>query len=280
MKLRSTLYALRKYGIKGLINYVLRKPKDWYFLWKLKRTQRSEPPERGITLITCFDYPGSLSKVMRDLAIMLKESGIPYQTLNIPCSSPIPHREIESFLTPKHDFCLNRYTHIITMRDPLHIQDKRCHVHCIEFWEFEDGFVECCPEALRASNVLALSEFNKEVFRKTLPATISVQKVLYPFQFLHGELMPRKSVREKYHIGAEDFMVFFNFDFASSYFRKNPEGILRAFAKALGDKPDATLVFKTMRAKRCKVMSDRLHALATSLGLSSKLITLCTCGRD
>ena len=86
--------------------------------------------------------------------------------------------------------------------------------------------------------------------------------------------MPRDNVREKYNIGAKDFMVFFNFDFASSYFRKNPEGILRAFAKALGNKPDATLVFKTMRAKRCKVMSDRLHALATSLGLSSKLITI------
>lgn len=274
MNIRPSIYAIRNYGFKGIINYVLRKPKEWAIRHSMKRTLRPIPPESGITLIYCFDESNSLSKVMRDFAIMLKRTNIPYQTFNMPCANPIPKCEHESFMTPMQDFCLNKYTHIITMRNALRIPDERCHVHCIEFWEFEDGFVECCPEALRASNVLALSEFNQEVFRKTLPSTISVQKVLYPFQFLHGELMPRKSVREKYHIGAEDFMVFFNFDFASSYFRKNPEGILQAFAKALGNKPNATLVFKTMRAKKCKVLNDRLHALANSLGLSSKLITI------
>ena len=160
------------------------------------------------------------------------------------------------------------------MRNALRIPDERCHVYCIEFWEFEDGFVQYCPEVLRAQNVLALSNFNREVFRKALPSSIPVKKILYPFQFLHGELMPRDRIREKYHIDVDDFIVFFNFDFASSYFRKNPEGILKAFAMALGDKTNAKVVFKTMRANKCKAMSDRLHALANSLGLSSKLITI------
>ena len=274
MNLRSACYAIRKYGIKGLFNYISRLPKEWLFFRSINKTIRPSPPERGITLITCFDYPGSLSKVMRDFAIMLKEAGVPYQTLNVPCDNPIPKSELESFMTPKHEFCLNKYTHIITMQNPLHIQDNRCHVHCIEFWEFEDGFVECCPEALRASNILALSDFNRDVFRKSLPSSIAVQKVLYPFQFVHGELLPRNIVRTKYNIGIDDFMVFFNFDYASSYFRKNPEGILKAFAKSLGNKPNTTIVFKTMRAKKCKVMSDRLHVLADSLGLSEKLITI------
>ena len=119
-----------------------------------------------------------------------------------------------------------------------------------------------------------MSNFNRDVFRKWLPDSIDVNKVLYPFQFIHGDLMPREVTRKKYGINIDDFVVFFNFDYASSYFRKNPEGILYAFAKALRNKPNAKIVFKTMRAKKCKSMSDRLHSLAEELGLTAKLTTI------
>jgi len=69
-------------------------------------------------------------------------------------------------------------------------------------------------------------------------------------------------------------MVFFNFDYASSYYRKNPEAILQAFRKAFSESDNAVLVFKTIRAKACKAMSDQLHALAEKLALSSRLITI------
>lgn len=274
MNLRSVLYAIRKFGIKGIYEYVVRQPRQYAFRRFLERTLRRESPEAGITLITCFDYPGSLSKAMRDFAMTLKRAGIPYQTLNTPCDNPIPECEFASILTPVEDFCLNKYTHIITMKDPIRIPDNRCKVCCVEFWEFEDGFLESCPEALRAQNVLALSDFNRDVFRKQLPVSIGVSKILYPFQFLHGELDSIEDTRKRYGVGADDFVVFFNFDYASSYFRKNPEGVLHAFAIALSDKADAKLLFKTMRAAKCKEMSNRLHSLADELGLSEKLITI------
>ena len=274
MNLLSTLYAIRKYGLKGIIDYLTRKPRELSFQRFLKRTLRSNAPECGVTLVACFDGPLSLSKVMRDLALMLKQAGIPYQALNIPCNNPIPRQEFESLLTPRSEFCLNKYTRIITMRYPLQVPDARCSVHCIEFWEFEDGFVEGCPEALLAQNVLALSNFDHDVFCKRLPKSIGVKKILYPFQFLHGDLPPRDATRRKYGINVNDFIVFFNFDYSSSYFRKNPEGILRAFAQAFKGKTDVGLVFKTMSAKKCKKMSDRLHALALQLGISSKLLTI------
>ena len=47
-----------------------------------------------------------------------------------------------------------------------------------------------------------------------------------------------------------------------------------AFAEALGDKPNARIVFKTMNANKFKAMSDRLHVLARELGIASKLITI------
>lgn len=274
MNIKYVFNAVRKYGIKGIIDYLIGHRKKRAFEKHLRKTMRQNAPEPGITLISCFDYPGSLSKVMRDMAILLKQAGIAYQTLNIPCKTPIPYSEIESYITPKEKFCLNKYTHIVTMRDFISVPDKRCSVHGIEFWEFESGFVRGCPEVLQAENVLALSDFNRDVFRKSLPEAIRVNKILYPFQFVHAELAPRSSTREKYGIGRNDFIVFFNFDYASSYYRKNPEGLLRAFAKALGRKPDAKIVLKTMRAKKCKVMSDRLQTLADELGISSQLITI------
>ena len=274
MNIRYILTAIRKFGIRGIVDYILRKPKEYAFQRYLKSTLRTCPPERGITLIACFDFPGSLSKVMRDLALMLKRTGIPYQTLNRPCKNSIPMSEMEYFMTPKETFHINKYSHIITMRDPFQSPDKRCNVHCIEFWEFEDGLIESCPEILIAQNILAFSDFNYNVFRKTLPQAISVNKILYPFQFTHKELSPVDLTRQKYSIGANDFVVFFNFDYRSSYFRKNPEGIIQAFAKVLGNKCDTKIIFKTMRAKERKALSDRIHNLAEKFRLSNKLITI------
>ena len=274
MTIKYIITAVRKFGIKGIADYFLRKPKEHAFQRFLKSTMRPQPPERGITIIACLDFPTSLSKVMRDLAIMLKQAGIPYQTLNIPSKTPIPENETKFFMTPKEEFCINKFSHIITMRKPLRPPDEKCKVYCTEFWEFEDGFIDCCPEIFNAQNILALSDFNRAVFRKLIPASIGVSKLLYPFQFIHGTLSPVNLTRQKYGIGANDFAVFFNFDYASSYFRKNPEGILQAFSKSLGAKDGTKVVFKTMRAKKCKAMSDRLHALAHKLGLAEKLVTI------
>lgn len=274
MNLRYIINAIGRFGIKGIINYFLRKPKELAFQRLLQSTTTNAPPIRGITLIANFGASFSLSKVMRDLALRLKEAGIPYQTLNVPRDTSIPSSDMQGFLTPEHDFRADKYTHIITMRKPISIANPRCKSHSITFWEFESGLLHGCPEILQAKNILAFSDFNQRVFCNELPKSIKVKKILYPFQFRHGQLPPRELTRTKYGIGVNDFVVFFNFDYFSSYFRKNPEGILTAFAKALSDKADAKLVFKTMRAQKCKHMSDRLHAMAEKLGLNSQLITI------
>ena len=275
MNICSTFYALKRYGLKGILDYILDLPREWNFKRRIFATSNPAVlPQPGITLITCFDYPGSLSKVMRDFAIMLKQANIPYQTFNIPCQNPIPPDELKSFLTRETDFVINKFSHIITMRTPLLPPEKRCNVYCSEFWEFEDGFIENCPEALNAQNILAFSQFNCDTFKRLLPPSIAVKKVLYPFQFFHDDLAPIKTTRLKYGIAPNDFVVFFNFDFASSYFRKNPEGILKAFAKAFTDKSDVKVVFKTMRAKKCANMNERLLRVVKDLKLSNKFISI------
>lgn len=274
MNIKYVFNAVRKYGIKGIIDFIAGRKNELAFKKYLKSTMRDKEPETGITLIACFDASGSLNKVMRDLATMLKLAKIPYQTLNLPCRNPIPESELKFFMTPKHDFCFNKYSHIITMRTPLSSPDERCSVHCIQFWELEDGFIEACPETLRTRNILALSDFNKEVFRKLLPKKTSIKKILYPFQFIHEKLPSKSEIRAKYGLAPDDFVVFFNFDYTSCYYRKNPEGILFAFGKTLKGVKNAKIVFKTMRAKACKKMSDQLKTFADNLGLSEQFFTI------
>lgn len=274
MSLRYIFNALRRYGIKGVFTFFAGRLHDRTFMRKLKKTLKEHPPKAGFTLIAEFHSPIGLNKVMRDLAIMMKDAGIPYQTIDKPCLNPIPKSATESFMTPESEFVLNKYTHIITMREPLTVSDRRCKVYCAEFWEFEDGFTECCTEVLLAKNVLSFSNFNHDVFRKLLPAEINVKKILYPFQFKHKTLSPVDETRRKFAIGKKSFAIFFNFDYASGYYRKNPEGIIKAVAIAFPSNEDVQIVFKTMRAKSNRETNAKLHFLAEKLGVADKLITV------
>jgi len=273
MNLVSALYAIRRFGITGVIEYLGRWGDAVRFRRFLRAHTQSAEPTPGITIIGCIDGVGSLCKVLRDLAILLRKVNIPHQVLNIPCNKPIPACEYQHLVTSEEQFITNKYTQIVTMRQSFPIPDTRCRLSAIEFWEFEDGFKQSQPEVLSIKNLIAMSDFNCQVFKNLLPQA-NVNKILYPFQFIHGELAPVKATRNKYRIPLNAFMVFFNFDYASSYYRKNPEAILQAFRKAFSESDNAVLVFKTIRAKACKAMSDQLHALAEKLALSSRLITI------
>lgn len=239
----------------------------------MRQKNTAEAPQPGITIIGTFDQSASLSKVLRDLVRMLRRAGIPHQALNIPSEKPIPESEFVGLTTPREEFVTNRYSHVIAMRHNFNIPDKRCRNYAIEFWEFEDGVKEHQPEIVWLKNIIAMSDFNLNTFKRQLPNS-NVKKILYPFQFAHGPLAPIESTRKKYGIPANTFTVFFNFDYRSSYYRKNPEGILHAFSKAFSATDNAVLVFKTMYANFCKSTSEQLHNIAAQLKLEKRLIII------
>lgn len=273
MRLIAAFYAVRRYGLKGVIEYILRIFHQDCTTEFLRARAVSAAPTPGITIIGNFDQPFSLSKTLRDFACLLKESHIPFQTLNTEEENPIPDSEYTHLLTPRDDFVSNRYSHVITMRKPFRIPDRRCTTHVIEFWEFEDGFKEEHPEVLHIRNIIAMSDFNYDTYRRNLPHA-SIRKILYPFQFRHTALTPMRDTRQKYGIPVDSFMIFFNFSFQSSYFRKNPEGVLRAFRKAFSPSDRACVVFKTMKAKKYKGTYERLRELARELRLDNQLVII------
>lgn len=268
----------RKWGVKGVCSFFISKYKKMESDRRILALAPKPYPKpiHGFTLVGTFSKTNSLSKVMRDLAYALKQVGIPYQILDL---SDEQNTALEKDLSeinipPYKDIHLCKYTNILEMEDcplPLDAPVKRSRI-C--FWEFDTGLVEEFPALLKCREIIGMSDYNCEVFRKTFPPTVAVRKMLYPFRANVPALESVAVIREKYGLGRGDFVVFFNFDFESWADRKNPEGAMHAFAHAFKDTQDAKLVFKTMNAKRFPDQVSSLQNLAETLGIDDRFMTI------
>lgn len=232
-------------------------------------------PRRGFTLVGPFSSHGSLGKVMRDLAASLKDAGIPYQTWSTTVRGLAAKDEYVGMLTPRYRFRARKFSHVIEMGDSCFPCDE-LGLTCltIAFWEFDTGFVQARPYVLRKRNLIGMSDFNVEVFRRSLPDKIRVFKLLYPFRMKVRFNDDVAAVRARFNLDINEFIVFFNFDYGSSSDRKNPEGVMRAFAAAFQKDDKARLVFKTMNATNYPQRVHELQLLALQLGIDSQITTI------
>jgi len=277
MNLSRIFSSIQRYGLRGIVDYLLRLRKDRVFRRRMEASMIHSPewqPERGLTLIGPVSSSASLGKVLRDFALLLDKAGIPHQVLDTNDKPQVPESEFRQLLTPPGDFHVNRYDHIVGMfaLPPLPaFPSKRAR---IVFAEFETGFVEDHPEMLEPTDVIVMSNFNYEVLTKSVPPPISVKKILYPFQFDARAIPEATAIRAKYGLTSGDFVVFFNFDYRSGYGRKNPEGVVRAFAKAFRETPNAKLVFKTMRTKAFPDAARRHAELCEREGIADRVLSI------
>ena len=272
----SIIKRIRLWGIKGVWNYVKRKfhdTKTYIFLITNAR-QYLLSPKTGITIIADMTLQSSLSKTMRDLAFALKNAGIPFQTFDLhPTQYQFPD-DIADILTPKSQFRILKYDHVIEMFSSPLPKKLNLKMARIIFWEFTTGLLEYNPKTCDAQTIVAMSDFNYHVFRQILPKTTKVKKILYPFFFDASSIPDKVTIRKKYGIPSKSFVVFFNFDYGSSFNRKNPDGALRAFALSFSNTKSAVLVFKTKGARSHTKERDRLLQLANNLGVDDQLLMI------
>ncbi len=272
--------SIKLYGMRGVVNFIKRSPRDFLIRRKLASSVKSDiPPIPGLTLLAPFLRPDSLSKVMRDFAFNLKDANIPYQTFDISENCQIPEKDFNDILTDTRNFNFNCYTYVIDMFTStrrIRMPNPRIHHVHIAFWEFENGFKDIGLNILDGNDIIAFSDFCAEVIRKEVPEGTHVHKIRYPFRFETRDIPSRDEIRDRYKIKKDDFVVFFNFDYASSYYRKNPDGVVKAFAQAFQGKTDVKLVFKTMRAKAHPDKANELLQLAKTLGMNDKILTIDT----
>ena len=259
-------------GIRWYIQQALRQRRISRALAENARRLPCLHPSHGLTLVADFTSTASLSKAMRDFAKALLEAGIPFQTFNTGEDiGSVPSEDLKGIMTPPDHFAYAQYSHIVEMFAGPAPRLANHTLASIGFCEFETGFLEDHPPMRKRDVVIAMSDFNTEVFQRIYPPRTAIHKIIYPFAFPDTTLVQNEA-RRKFGLSPDDFIVFFNFDFSSSFNRKNPDGALRAFARGLGDRPDARLVFKTMNAKSFPDRVDQLKALASELGCSDKLV--------
>ena len=143
-------------------------------------------------------------------------------------------------------------------------------------WEFESGMPPVRPWAFKDIYAIAtFSTFCAKYFKKIAPQDMKITVLPYPVDIDLTKLEPQKTVRAKYSIKPRDFVFFFNFSYTSSYFRKNPEGTLAAFALAFPKhENNIKLVIKTICANSAPNMVARLNAKIQELGLENNIILI------
>ena len=79
-----------------------------------------------------------------------------------------------------------------------------------------------------------MSDFNLAYFKRVLPASVRVSKIIYPLLPVPIGVLGKLDARVRFGIKPDDFVVFYNFDIRADY-RKNPLGTLLAFSPAFAD---------------------------------------------
>lgn len=273
-KFSEKVSKLRVWGIPGICDYAIRELHWLAVSQRLRRISSRDAdatPERGITLIGDFLNGASNSKTNRDFAFALKNADIPFQTFATDRKKMVPESDYGDILTPRSEFRLHRYTHVIELfRSPLPrtLVTNRAR---IAFWEGEHGILDVWPFLEGPDPVIAMCDFNAEYFRRELSAPVI--KILYPLRRIDVAIPPSAEVRHRFKIGERDFVVFFNFDFGS-YKRKNPLATIRAFSKAFPTERNVRLVFKTMGAGNHPFELAEILGEAKALGIADRFTVI------
>ena len=265
---------LRIWGIKGAVDFLIarcREKRIERFFWRDARAHPCPQPEMGITVVGTLSDQGSLNKTLRDFCFSLKEAGIPFQTWDLG-SRVVPDEDVSAILTPKEDFCISRYSHLVEMiRSPVPDGIVRNRGRIV-FWEFESGLLQGYPVLMeRTGDVIGMSDFNYNYYRRVFEGKRNVHKILYPLRVSGEAELSMQDARLKFGIPDNAFAVFYNFSYKSGLDRKNPEGAIRAFAKALSDKKNAMMILKTVASSEFPERVQELRGLVDGLGIADKV---------
>ena len=272
------LDKIRAYGPRVVVQYLLRNWRLNSMTRRILRVARESPlvPVPGITVAGQLTDSGSTNKTLRDFVWALKEAGIPYQTIDFGYKHDAHKCDYEGLLTDPDEFNLTKYNCLVELGKTPIPDGIVPHRAGIYFWEYDSGVTEAFPEILKNETVIAMCDFNYSYYKKVLPPSVRVAKVLYPFRLKESVGFDVSAIREKYGFKQSDFIVFFNYNFKTGYNRKNPKASISAFAKAFKNIPDAKLLFKTQKAKMFPAEVGELRMLATELGVGGRFKMLDT----
>ena len=229
----------------------------------------------GIGIVAEIKYICSLSQLARDFVTTISQTDIPFSLLD--ASIPLPGRKSiapaeKSFFRKLACTSFNQ-RHVICFSTIPCYKDKRFCTAITPFWEFQSGMLEHRRGLFDgADTVIAYSDFLKSYYESIAPSGLKILKFHYPYFPTHANIPDKSTIRNDFNLPKDAFIAFFNFDFGSSYARKNPEAALLAFSEAFSSPSDDTLfVFKTSHALEHPDERKNLAAFAKKCGIERRV---------
>ena len=229
----------------------------------------------GIGIVAEIKYICSLSQLARDFVTAISQTDIPFSLLD--ASIPLPGRK--SIAPTEKSFFSNlactsfNQRHVIRFSTIPCYKDKRFCTAITPFWEFSSGMLEHRRGLFDGADaVIAYSDFLKSYYESIAPSGLKILKFHYPYFPTHANIPDKSTVRNDFNLPKDAFIAFFNFDFGSSYARKNPEAALLAFSEAFPTPSDDSLfVFKTSHAPEHPNERKNLAAFAKKCGIERRV---------
>jgi glycosyltransferase involved in cell wall biosynthesis len=226
--------------------------------------------KNGVNLIGFYSSIFGVAEVGRFFARQLNEVHIPFSITNIDSSG---HRQLsadEFQFYQQHEEANSPYyrnlffvnADIIPWMNYRHFAGRKN--AAVFFWEFDDYFD--FPKAFQMlDEVVVFTDFIAKAVRKSAPAGFPITKFTFPFIKNWTICSTKEEVRARLNIDKNAFVLFFNFDFHSTFDRKNPIAILKAMDLAFTNQDNVRLVCKTIHSEdksdAYKLFNEALNAI-------------------
>lgn len=222
----------------------------------------------GISLVGYLKEIHGLAQVSKDFLAKISLTNFDFDVYDASKIVQEKNKEFDRITTNKSQF----KKRLIFDTCEQKLSSKYYNIKTI-FWEFESGMMEFRPKIFEGvDEVIAFTDFIYNYLLKIAPKNLKVTKMKYPFIKNWDIVADKLSVRNKYNINPEDFVCFFNFDYRSSYERKNPEAILKAFAESIGQNNNTKIIIKTSGFKNASYQVNKLNEFVNKLGITDKVI--------
>ncbi len=234
----------------GLYNALTNRPANSHPFEAALRTQAQELKKEetrrpfGVNIFGFLDSESGVGEAARSLVRAVRHVGVPYALVNSP---RVPHRrrarEFAKEFTRRHPYPVNL---IAIYGDMFDAELKKfgekilADRYTVAYWAWELSRlpVRWAKSLDRVQEVWAPSTFVARAVREARPdiPVFVVPHTIWMSDYPYG--------RDHFDIPRKDFVFLFMFDFYSSFERKNPLAVIRAFKRAFTPSEPARLVVK------------------------------------
>jgi glycosyltransferase involved in cell wall biosynthesis len=223
------------------------------------------------------------AETARTFVSLYQESGLDYFLLDIDARyhikvpdeelKPLKRKIVRYPLYKKNLFFVNGNAIGALYRSfPQYFKDR--YNMAVWWWEFETGMESYIEGFKYLDEVIVYTDFIKNALMKLPIGGCKISKMTYPFVENWQVLRTGIDNRDFHGLRENDFIFFFNFDYYSSYRKKNPEAVVEAFSKAFKNDRNVRLLIKTTNSQNFPEQVNIFRRIINDKGIDRQVLVL------